>query len=207
MMNLRGILIIAMTFIGTAVFGQDDFKKAYQGLSIDIDLSDSGLNCKKVVFFDDSGITRENKKKPCIITLHFNKLGKQSFTIRDAESGTIKTFKYYVVELPKISAKIGLYDSGYISISELLAYKSLRLECENPDFKEPMKIETFKYEHTGANVDPVKRLNMRGKFNTEISNLILRVKEKDKIHFSDIEIRIGEFNPILIDPLSLRVTD
>ncbi len=206
MKNIIGVVLFALLLISSEVYGQDEYKKAYNGLSIDIDLSDSGLKCNKFLF-DDSMITIENKKKPCVVTLHFNKLGKQSFKLRDEESNIVRTFNYYVVELPHISARIGLYDSGYISISELLAYKSLRLECNNPDFKESMKIETFKFEHSSNDKEPVKRLNMRDKFNTEISNLLLRVKEKDKILFSDIEIRIGEFNPIVIDPVSLRVTD
>lgn len=206
MSTLRSLSFLAILLLSTGFLAsQSNVRTAYKGVELDIKFQSDTIDCDAIVY--DEELVEQSRSNPCKFTVHFDELGLLNTRLMTLAGVELKHLLYEVKPMPEIRALIGASYGGEVPLEEFLDQKGIDVECIDGGIDESLELSFFKFEHYRGKERLLRRLNKGPHYNTEISNLILRVEEGDKIKFTEIEVKIGEFNPVTISPLLIEIPD
>ncbi len=199
------ILIFLLTFSGVLA-AQENALRAYKGMTKTVDLRDRiNKNCTAIEYMPSDNI-EPIRSKDCHFKIFFSEYGEQSYKFY-SDSILLDQYLYDVDILPDIRPFLAGGEGGYIPAKLLQSLTNLELDYDKAYLTQDLRIANFTIEVYREKELQFRRLNMRGKFNTEIKNLISRVEEGDIIHFKDVEVLVSDFDPYLVEGIKYRVTD
>jgi len=148
--------------------------------------------------------TRHNA---CEAKLEFVELGQQSAFLYVGDS-LIHQWHCVVRELPNIWLVLGQEPDGSEMTSQYFKIQpGPYLKTDAPDFINKLKLVTFNIELIRSKERLFKRLSMRGRYTSEISQLLKQVSDGDKIVFSDVYVQVNELEPFRIDDMTITIDD
>jgi|GEM_PF-753459 len=183
---------------------ESDTITAYKELELKIDLSRYSDACELVSLKGEWTRTRHNA---CEAKLEFVELGQQSAFLYVGDS-LIHQWHCVVRELPNIWLVLGQEPDGSEMTSQYFKIQpGPYLKTDAPDFINKLKLVTFNIELIRSKERLFKRLSMRGRYTSEISQLLRRVSDGDKIVFSDVYVQVNELEPFRIDDMTITIDD
>lgn len=115
-------------------------------------------------------------------------VGEAKITVSGGSLNQI--FKFRVKRIPDPVVKLGaIHRSKSMGNGEFKAQGGLAAVLENFDFEARCDIASFKIGYLAKQQDPVEKLNMGGRFNSDVQDLVNKAKPGDVYFFDEIKAR------------------
>lgn len=205
-LHLKSVLIlfIVLGFSNDYCAQSSDTIIGYIGLELKINLSNYTSDCEVLSLIGSWTRTRHN---PCEARLQFEDLGEQRASIYIGDS-LVHQWNAVVKALPDIRLVIGKKPDGSEMTSQYFKIQPgpyLRTDAEG--LSSELLLVSFNTELIRNKRSLFKRLSIRGRYTSEITQLLKQVRDGDKIIFSDVYAQIADLEPFQIEDISIKIDD
>jgi len=176
----------------------------YIGLELKVDLSEYHSLCEPISLIGEWSRTRHNA---CEALLKFNVPGEHKASLY-LEDSLIHEWHYEVRELPDVWLVIGKQPDGSEMTSQYFKIQpGPYLKTDTPELSKDLLLVSFNTELIRNRRSLFKRLSIRGRYTSEISQLLKQVRDGDKIVFSDVYAQLNDLEPFQIQDISIKIDD